>query len=58
VNDENMRSIILGVLTQRGEEDPDEGDAWLGYWTPDWAYLKVGELTDALCDALEAGREQ
>jgi hypothetical protein len=58
VSGDDIRSIILGVLTQRGEEDDDEGDAWLGYWTPDWAYLKVGELTDALCDALEARRER
>ncbi len=52
------RSIILNVLTQRDDEYGDEGDAWLGYWTPDWAYLKTNELANAICEALEARRER
>ncbi len=55
---DDIRSIILSVLTQRGDEYGDEGDAWLGHWNPDCAYLKTYELADALFDALEARRER
>ncbi len=49
-----IRQIVDKVVARTDEFGYDEGSAWLGHYNPDEAYLKCGELVDAICEALEA----
>jgi len=47
-------TIFAVVAATSGDEYDPEGDRWLRQLNPDEAYLDVGDLTDALCDAVNA----